>query len=136
MPLESRTLRDNAALQKCLVSDPAHVTPGACGEHVGLIQKCVLVLDASRIAPDELRTRTYGPSTAAAVLSYKRARKIINRTYQSQADNIVGKMTIARLDEEIGHVERAHTHLDRCDSRPGRARSLAVGAPAPTPVNL
>jgi hypothetical protein len=136
MPLQSRTLRDNAALQSCLVSDPAHVTPGARGEHVGLIQKCVLVLDDSRIAPDELRTRTYGPSTAAAVLSYKRARKIINRAYQSQADNIVGKMTIAKLDEEIGHVERARTHLDRCDSRPASPRRLLVGAPSGAPVNL
>lgn len=142
MPLQSITLRGDARLQKCLISDPHHVTPGSRGEHVGLIQKCILVLEHGRIGPDELRTRTYGPSTAAAVLAYKRARQIINRTYQHQADNIVGRMTIARLDEEIAKVERASTHLDRCGQAGGSdrsltARSLPVGAPAgPQPVNL
>ena len=142
MPLKSVTLRGNAKLQKCLVSDSDHVTPGSRGEHVGLIQKCVLVLEQSRIGPDELRTRTYGPTTAAAVLAYKRARQVINRSYQQQADNIVGKMTIARLDEEIAKVERASTHLDRCSESGGSFRSVAdrsrsVGAPAgPQPVNL
>jgi hypothetical protein len=35
------------------------------------------------------------------VLSYKKKRSIINPAYQTQADNIVGKMTIASLDKEI-----------------------------------
>src|SRR5262249_41293895 len=39
--------------------------------------------------------------TAAAVLAYKRKRNIVNRTYQAQADNIVGKMTMAALDREM-----------------------------------
>ena len=43
----------------------------------------------------------YGPSTAAAVLAFKTRRNIINRAYQTKADNIVGRMTIAALDAEM-----------------------------------
>jgi hypothetical protein len=43
----------------------------------------------------------YGHRTAAAVLAYKRARNIVNHKYQTQADNIVGKMTIAAFDREL-----------------------------------
>jgi hypothetical protein len=114
MPLVSKTLSGNAALQACLVNDQAHVTPGAAGVHVGLIQKCLLVLESSPLAPSELRRRVYGPTTTAAVLAYKRKRSIINRSYQTQADNIVGKMTIARLDEDIAKVERARTLVAKC----------------------
>ena len=31
----------------------------------------------------------------------KKARNIVNATYQKEADNIVGKMTIAQLDKEM-----------------------------------
>ena len=142
MPLLSLTLAGNSLLQRCLVSDSAHVTLGSRGDHVGLIQKCVLVLGRENIAANEIRTRTYGPSTAAAVLAYKRDRQIINRAYQTQADNIVGKMTIARLDSEIAKVERTSTHLDRCSQgggsiTPSAIRSSTVGAPlGSSPINL
>ena len=43
----------------------------------------------------------YGPSTADVVLAYKRKRNIINYSYQTTADNIVGKMTMAALDKEM-----------------------------------
>jgi hypothetical protein len=130
MPLRSTTLRGSAALQACLVKDQAHVTPGASGVHVGLIQKCLLVLESSLISPDEIRTRSYGRTTAAAVLAYKKARNIINRSYQNQADNIVGKMTIARLDEDIAKAEQSTTLLARC--RPsGGGGPLAVRSFAP-----
>jgi len=33
------------------------------------------------------------------VLRYKQARDIINRSYQQNADDIVGKMTIVSLDD-------------------------------------
>ncbi len=128
MPLRSTTLQGNAALQACLDNDQAHVTPGTAGAHVGLIHKCLLVLESSPIAPDEIRSRTYGRTTAAAVLSYKKARNIINRSYQQQADNIVGKMTIARLDEDIAKVEQAQTLLSRCPQ--GSRGPLAVRSPA------
>ena len=32
------------------------------------------------------------PSTASAVLAYKQKRRIINFTYQTQADDIVGRL--------------------------------------------
>jgi hypothetical protein len=44
---------------------------------------------------------TYGPGTATAVLAYKTARGIINPAFQAQPDNIVGKMTIRRMDDEL-----------------------------------
>jgi len=59
-----------------------------------------LVIDASERA--EMR---YGDSTAAAVLAYKRKRTIINKTYQQAEDDIVGKMTIAALDDEMSALE-------------------------------
>ncbi|HEY7425978.1 MAG TPA: hypothetical protein VH682_17240 [Gemmataceae bacterium] len=49
----------------------------------------------------------YGLRTAAAVLAYKQAFQIINRRYQTQADNIVGRMTIASLDHAIWVLDGA-----------------------------
>jgi hypothetical protein len=65
------------------------------------IQVALEDLDGVVIAPAEVASSFYGPSTAAAVLSFKQKRAIINRAYQTAADNIVGKMTIADLDEEM-----------------------------------
>lgn len=101
MPLVSLLLRDEPRLQACLLADTAHVIPGASGRHVGLIQKVLLVLDKANISPGELRSSLYGPTTTAAVLAYKRTRNIVNRAYQTTADNIVGKMTIAQMDNEL-----------------------------------
>jgi len=39
---------------------------------------------------------------------YKTARKIINYSYQSHPDDIVGKMTIASLDGEMRQWELTH----------------------------
>src|SRR5271166_1379044 len=60
-----------------------------------------LELDGADIALNELAARSYGPSTSDAMLSYKKKRDIINRSYQTQADNIVGVMTMAALDNEM-----------------------------------
>jgi hypothetical protein len=91
----------NQRLQDCAVSDPAHVTPGSQGLHVFLIQQALRLLTSAEIAPSELDSFTYGPSTAEEVLAYKQQRGIINFAYQTTADNIVGKMTIERLDREM-----------------------------------
>lgn len=107
MPLRSRLFRDDPALQACLVKDSAHVTLGTRGAHVPKIQRALAMLDGALIATGEVQTALYGKTTAAAVLAYKRQRKIINRNYQSQADDIVGKMTIERLDDEIATLELA-----------------------------
>ena len=105
MPLRSRLFRGNAALEACLVQDRAHVTPGTVGEHVQLIQRALVYLGDKTISGSEYRGGTYGQTTAAAVLTYKRQRGIINYNYQTQADDIVGKMTINRLDAEMVMIQ-------------------------------
>ncbi|NOT57256.1 MAG: peptidoglycan-binding protein [Deltaproteobacteria bacterium] len=97
MGLQSELFKGDPKLEAAAVSDPAHIVPGAAGPHVLKIQLALIQLDGATLTPDEV----YGPATAAAVLSYKRKRGIINRAYQSTPDNIVGKMTIAALDEEL-----------------------------------
>jgi hypothetical protein len=106
VPLQSELFRDDAALEACLVRDSAHVTPGSRGQHVGKIQAALSILEGALMDPRELESNMYGPSTADAVLAYKRKRDIVNRTYQQRADNIVGKMTIASLDREMAQGEK------------------------------
>ena len=101
MSLQSQLFRGDPKLEAAAVSDPAHILPGAVGQHVAKIQQALMELDGDAIEPGELQSLRYGPSTANAVLSYKKKRNIINRSYQTQADNIVGKMTIATLDMEL-----------------------------------
>src|SRR5690348_12241104 len=98
MPLNSLLFAGDPRLEKCLISDPAHVQLGDAGEFVTLIQDALRAMDQLEIDPAEIEQKRYGRSTAAAVLAYKRKRGIINRSYQSAADNIVGKMTIKSLD--------------------------------------
>ena len=105
MALQSTLFSDDRALLACLIQDRAHVTTGALGEHVTKIHSALVVLDNASIDITELRQGRYGPSTAAAVLAFKRKRNIINHSYQTQADNIVGKMTIAAMDREISIIE-------------------------------
>jgi hypothetical protein len=109
MPLVSQLFRSNRRLQECLIKDSAHVTVGSRGVHVALIQYAVLRLQGGRIDGHEVSAQLYGPSTAAAVLAYKTRRRIINTAYQTSADNIVGRMTIASLDREIQLVELKDT---------------------------
>jgi peptidoglycan hydrolase-like protein with peptidoglycan-binding domain len=97
MALRSELFRGDAKLEAAAVSDPAHIVEGATGEHVRKIQLALIQLDGAAVDLDG----KFGPATARAVLAYKQKRNIINRSYQSQADNIVGKMTITSLDNEI-----------------------------------
>jgi hypothetical protein len=99
--MQSNLFRDDKRLNACLVSHEQHVTLGAVGEHVARIQVALMDLDDLEITADELQTKRYGPSTAAAVLAYKRKRHIINPAYQTTEDNIVGKMTIQSLDNDM-----------------------------------
>jgi len=105
MGLHSQLLRGDPRLEACLVNDSAHIKQGAVGGHVSRIQTALSVLDGVELDGDELSTSTYGPDTAAAVLSYKTKRNIINRRYETQADDIVGKLTIASLDREMFQQE-------------------------------
>src|SRR5215813_10034828 len=101
MGLRSRMFAGDARLEAAAVSNPAHIVTDAVGEHVSKIQRALILLDDATISTDELRFGRYGRSTAQAVLAYKTKRRIINFSYESQADDIVGIMTMAALDAEM-----------------------------------
>jgi len=103
--LHSKFFSGDVKLEACAIHNSAHVLQGAVGEHVSKIQAALFILDDLIIEAAELAAKKYGPSTAAAVLSFKQERDIINRSYQTQADDIVGKMTIAELDKELVELE-------------------------------
>lgn len=130
MALQSELFRGDSKLEAAAVSDPAHVTPGATGTHVKKIQQALNKLDRANLAEDGI----YGTGTANAVLAYKRARKIINPSYQTQADNIVGKMTIAALDRELlGQVEPV-VIIGRPTFRPSFLLAFGINDPPVTPT--
>jgi hypothetical protein len=92
------------------------------------------MLDHSSISSDELAQQLYGASTARAVLEYKKQRKIINFSYQVQADDVVGKMTIGSLDREMLAHERGKLHLLLALGISGQAPKIAIvsqGHPLP-----
>ena len=88
-----------------MTQDSAHLTRGTTGEAVAKVQAALIFIDSAIIANGELGSQTYGATTAAAVLAYKTARQIINTAYQQTADEIVGKMTIKSLDDELAAAE-------------------------------
>jgi hypothetical protein len=101
MSLKSQLFRGDRVLEACLVQDSAHVTEGASGIHVAKIHAALIDLDGAVIDSGELFSKRYGHSTASSVLSFKQKRQIINRAYQTKPDNIVGKMTISAMDNEL-----------------------------------
>ncbi len=111
MPLKSSTFANDQQLESCLVNDTAHLTLGVQGEFVAKVQAALIFLDGLTIDEAELDALIYGKSTAAAVLSFKKRRKIINRSYQQHEDDIVGKMTIKALDDELAIGENAPVDL-------------------------
>lgn len=104
MSLRSQLFAGDNKLEAAAISDAAHIGPGASGDHVRKIQAALRQLDGSQLSTDG----QYGPGTAAAVLAFKQKRDIVNRSYQSSADNIVGKMTIAAMDAELAANEEPH----------------------------
>jgi len=132
MALQSKFFRGDQKLEAAAMSDPAHIVRGASGTHVEKIQRALIILGDATISDDELRNDSYGPSTADAVLIYKQERSIINRSYQTSADNIVGKMTMARLDEEMPTWEaEPHPHVQikpvsYARTRPARSKELVA----------
>lgn len=95
--LKSQLFRGDAKLEAAAVSHPAHITPSARGDHVRKIQLALNQLDNAGLNPDGI----YGQNTANAVLAFKQKRGIINHSYQNEADNIVGIMTMAALDAAL-----------------------------------
>lgn len=105
MGLKSKLFRGDRALEACLVDYAAHVCEGAVGPHVSRIHTALYAIDRLDVSADELRSRRFGKSTAAAVLTFKTRRNIVNATYQTKPDTIVGRMTIERLDSEMSVKE-------------------------------
>jgi len=97
--LRSREFAGDPRLEACAVSDPAHITPGSVGPHVGKIQQALIKTDGAVIEGGEVAAQRYGPSTTQAVLNFKRRLNILN--YMNQLDNIVGKKTIRALDDAL-----------------------------------
>src|SRR5262245_33706672 len=64
--LQSQLFMNDATLEAAAVSDQAHITQGARGDHVRKIQLALIRLDQASIRADGV----YGPGTAAAVLAY------------------------------------------------------------------
>jgi peptidoglycan hydrolase-like protein with peptidoglycan-binding domain len=143
MSLQSQLFRGDPKLEAAAVSDPAHIVPGSKGQHVRKIQSALIQLDGAAIDADGV----YGPATAAAVLAFKQQRKVVNRSYQTQADDIVGKMTMAALDRELLLLQTRpaliRPHFPGPTSSSGRSRGLVLafsigdsGAPKlPLPAN-
>ncbi len=116
MALNSRFFSGDKKLEAAAVSHPDHIVPGARGEHVAKIQQAVIMLDGAVIERSEIEAMQYGNTTANAVLAYKDRRAIVNKTYQTRADNIVGIMTMAALDGEMGRCEKSMSvESIRCD---------------------
>ncbi len=138
MPLASALFSGDPKLEACLVNDAAHVTTGAVGPHVGKIQTALADIDGLEIDSGETSASRYGPATAAAVLWFKRKRNIINYSYQTQADDIVGKMTIAALDREMRDLETKPVTtqvLSKAADRSCRVHKVGGGGPPPLPPN-
>lgn len=132
MSLQSKLFKGDPKLEAAAVSDPAHITPGASGAHVNKIQAALLLIDGATIPRDELLPASYGSRTSDAVLAYKQKRNIVNQSYETQADNIVGKMTMASLDgemlkqEALSHKPVQIRPISQFRLRPQRTAELAA----------
>ncbi len=100
MALRSDLFKGDARLEAAAASDGSHIKSGDRGPFVAKIQNALNQLDKAGLDEDG----KYGTLTAKAVRKYKSARGIINRAYQTQADDIVGKMTVAAMDEELAKL--------------------------------
>jgi hypothetical protein len=101
--LISDLFRGDSKLEGALTVDAKHITRGAAGPHVSKIQSAlILLLDPP---PLIIAYGSYDATTAAAVLRYKTERAIINFAYQTIPDDIVGKMTMRSLDNEMVALE-------------------------------
>ena len=114
MALTSELFKNNGKLQDCLIRDSAHIVAdepplrrgeNAQGEHVALIHKALRQVMPNPSFGLEEATETYGPKTAEVVRQFKAMQNppILNKALrQTIPDNIVGKQTIAALDEQVG----------------------------------
>ncbi len=127
MPLLAYVFKDDPALEAAAVSNPSHILEGHSGPHVRKIQEALIMLDGAVIADIERLANFYGTTTAKAVLNYKAKRRIINFSYQSAPDAIVGIMTMKALDDELFRFQQSADFTDnspRVCARDGSHRNL------------
>jgi hypothetical protein len=106
--LRSDLFKGDAKLEACATNPVAHIAPASPGgapprgPHVGKIQAALATLlpAGPAVSDSETSQMIYGVTSAAAVLKYKQDRSIIG-SYQRTADNIVGQLTIQKMDEEL-----------------------------------
>lgn len=80
-----------------------------------------------------MKIALYGPSTAKAVLAYKKKkRKIINHAYQSAADDIVDLLTINHMDDELLKGPRRSLQPGICELCGTAPSTFAARAVAPS----
>jgi hypothetical protein len=104
--LQSDEFKDDSKLEACATTPSAHLRVGSPpGPHILKIQ---LALERLRptgppIAEAEKKAMRYGPTTAKAVLNYKKTHvpAIVNFSYQKDPDEIVGQMTIKAMDADL-----------------------------------
>lgn len=99
----------------------SHFTVGQQGEHIQLVQLALSII-AEQIPELGVGLVTvngnYDAAFASAVARYKQARHIFN--FANQIDNIIGRKTIASLDQDIANLQDGpHPHHDiPIDPRP------------------
>jgi hypothetical protein len=104
--LRSDLFKDDDKLEACAARPLAHLKVGSApGLHITKIHAALEALrpDGPAISPFEKASMTYGPTTAKAVLNYKKTHvpPIINISYQNSPDDIVGQMTIKAMDVDL-----------------------------------
>lgn len=96
----------NDALEACATNDGKHIwkRENSRGPHVEKIQGALKKLGFKISDPPGV----FGDSTEKAVLAYKGPPRNILQPWQSSPDPIVGKRTIASLDNDMAELEGKH----------------------------
>jgi hypothetical protein len=101
-------------LQAAADHHPMHIMRGSRGGHVSIIYNAMDILQPfvksipcpAPIGNTELKLGVYGGLTETKVLLYKQKMTIINRDYQSKADNICGIMTMRMIDYNMQQIDQ------------------------------
>lgn len=112
-------IRRTSRLAECLASDPRHITPGKRDPSTPDGMAVTAIQDALRKIRSELMPKLpeikdaagdYGRDTVAAVLAYKGEHRI--QRQGQRLDNIVGRMTITQLDDDLLKIEGKKNTID------------------------
>jgi hypothetical protein len=76
------------------------------GPHITRIQEALVkLLKGAQIPKSERDNQEFGAATEEILHFFKKDRGIVNRSYQSSADAIIGQMTMRQLDLEMRSLE-------------------------------